>query len=420
MSAEAQLKHIKELAVARQERYLSSDENKKKHAERNRISYLKRKEKLKGKENATVAPAPMAPAPVAKANPAAPKPKANPAAPKPKAKALAAAPAPPVTKRVPKPNLKNVTPPVPPKKTKAAIKRLKIVGLEPVTIKDIKQWVAKQKLSETYITSANRIFLLFGETDMVKVLNREDLVPKITDEERKKSGELVSVNTKIADLNFGLKIADSYTIPILKHIRDAILKAKKIWGIKSADEANEPNPNVIPWTEYLDKVESTFTKDSKEFVIATLYHEVPARDNMVLKIVASRAEANDDRTNYLILAKNKTAKGEIIINRFKTDKEHESLDVVISKSLTNMLKKYLNTKKDDDKEYLFTDAKLTKYVSAMNKKMGLTGVGAINNFRHMTIEEFYENNPSAESRAELASVMKHSPATQVKYLRNRV
>ena len=78
----------------------------------------------------------------------------------------------------------------------------------------------------------------------------------------------------------------------------------------------------------------------------------------------------------------------------------------------------MNSKKENDREYLFGDKKLSKFVGDMNKKMGYLK-GGVNLLRHMAVQKFLSVPRTAEEKAEFADTMKHSPATQTKYNMNK-
>jgi hypothetical protein len=60
-------------------------------------------------------------------------------------------------------------------------------------------------------------------------------------------------------------------------------KEHKIYCIKYEDQntkkKEEKEEMVIPFTEYLQKILDFFGKDSKEYLIASLYNELTARDD---------------------------------------------------------------------------------------------------------------------------------------------
>jgi hypothetical protein len=53
----------------------------------------------------------------------------------------------------------------------------------------------------------------------------------------------------------------------------------------------------------------------------------------------------------------------------------------------------------------------------MNKEIGIKG--SISYFRQMSVSDLLKTQPSAEERQKLSALMKHSPISQLKYLRNQ-
>jgi hypothetical protein len=68
--------------------------------------------------------------------------------------------------------------------------------------------------------------------------------------------------------------------------------------------------------------------------------------------------------------------------------------------------------------YLFGNEKLSSYVTHNNNKLGVEK--GFSTYRHMKISEELDKVKSIPERQQLASVMGHSPMTQLKYVRNLI
>jgi len=399
-SAEAKLQKMKEQHNARQKRYLDNPENAAKHKEANRLSYLKRKEKAaaasaKSKEEPKKEP---------KEEPKKePKKKKDPFT-NPYGSNTAH------DKQMEEELQKFMTELKEKKeKSKSKLKKLDIKQ-NPISIEQIKdkliELVPNKNSAMTWFYSIQRIMKEFNETDFIKLINRKDLIKKLNSPDFK-------ANTRQTNYTAILKVITSLKVKLSKLIHDDLKKAFQASKIKAHEYTAEPKENVITFDDYMKRLEDKFGKDGKEFLIASIYKEVPVRDDLQLKIINSVKEATDQKTNYLVLTQ--SPKGRIIINHFKTENKHEPADVILTTPLTNKIKKFVNAKKT--KTYLFTDKSLTSFVSKMNKAIGLNG--GISLFRHMIVEDFLKTARTPEERVEMAEKMKHSPAAQLRYLRNK-
>ena len=281
--------------------------------------------------------------------------------------------------------------------------------------KIINEKIQAQASRDTYLTSLKRLFKLFDETFLSKIYKKTDLIPTIKTQIKAEKGiKGRGVSAVTADLQTLLKMNDIAKLDISDELIKKIKLAHDSSKIETLDKASEKE--YPPLEEYFKKMNDTYSKDSKQVALAELMIEVPTRDDLILKVVDSVKAASDQETNYIVMNKSPTAR--IILHRFKTDKHFGKLDKPLSTRLTNILKKYLNTKKEDDREYLFGDKKLSKFVGDMNKKMGYPK-GGINLLRHMAVQKFLSVPRTADEKAEYADMMKHSPQTQTKYNMNK-
>lgn len=290
------------------------------------------------------------------------------------------------------------------------LRKKKSIKQNPISIEHIKEkmieLIPNKNSAMTWIYAVQRIMKSFNETDFVKLINSKDLIDKLNSTDFK-------ANTRQTNYAGILKVIDTLDIKLSSSIKKKIVNAFQSSKIKAHEYAAEPKENVITFDEYFKKIEDTFGVDSKEYLITSIYKEVPVRDDLQLKIVNSIKETSDKDTNYLVLTQ--SPKGRIIINRFKSEEKHEPANIILSTSLTNKIKKFVNAKKD--KAYLFSDKLLSNFVSRMNKAIGLKG--GISLFRHMIVEDFLKTARTPEERVEMAAKMKHSTAAQLHYLRNK-
>ena len=169
----------------------------------------------------------------------------------------------------------------------------------------------------------------------------------------------------------------------------------------------------MKFSTYLNKVKEAFGEKSKMYVLAKLYDELTLRDDYQLEIVSKISETKDDTKNYIVMYPSKPLK--IIINTYKTQDRYGVIKENLSKDLNKLVRDYVrenNLKKGD---YLFGKDKLSSFITANNKRIGLSG--GVSEYRHMKISEELDKVPSLDARKDLSERMRHSPLTQLKYVR---
>ena len=231
-------------------------------------------------------------------------------------------------------------------------------------------------------------------------------------------GKKYATRSILAYFNCILFLLDKY--PDIKIAKDK----KKLYKDQSdvlkyiADEQGDEKKKKLEETgglpsydEYLNKVVETFGEDGREYLIAKLYQEIKARDDLILKVVKTRDEVVDD-DNYLIIGKGPQAN--VVINSYKTVKKYGEFEVKLSNSLTSLIRKYLKNNQISYNEYLFNTKGLSVIVGRMNKTLGIIGYGATNVFRKMLQTDSDNSDETPEQRLKLANELKHSMATAKK------
>ena len=263
---------------------------------------------------------------------------------------------------------------------------------------------------EKYKQDLKRFISITGCNDIAKCLKKSKEIIEHISNGLKKNGESYSTNTIKSLYQSILFLIDKLELKINKK---PYLDQFEIYKIKSADENNQKNNDIIvpSFKTYLESVKKTFGENSKMFLIASLYNELTVRDDYGLKIVSTKKDATDEKENYLIVPPK--ASCQIIINAYKTEKKYGVIKHTCSKSLNELLRKFIS--KNPTTDYLFGNKTLTSFVSSNNIKLNIKG--GINIFRQMKITDELKTVKSAEERKKLADSMKHSPVSQLKYIR---
>lgn len=231
-------------------------------------------------------------------------------------------------------------------------------------------------------------------------------------------GKKYASRSRLAYFNCILFLLDKYpNIKISIEKKKLYKDQSSVMSLIADEEGDEKKQKLaeaggLPsYDEYLNKVIETYGKDKQEYLIAELYKEIKARDDLILKVVKSKAEVIDD-DNYLIITEKPNA--DVVINSFKTISKYGEFEVKLSPELTSLIRKYIKNNKIKYNEYLFKTKSLSVTVGRMNKKLGVIGYGAVNVFRKMLETDLDNSGASPEQRLQLANELKHSMATAKK------
>lgn len=264
--------------------------------------------------------------------------------------------------------------------------------------------IEKEATKKTYVSALNGFIALTQCEDLVACLKKPDDVLKAIE------ASDYSVNSKKKMIQMIVYMIDKYKLSITKKVLDKYRLALDESKIKSDEHTKviaETNPS-IPFADYIKKVEDAFGKDSKMYVIAKLYEELPMRDDFGLIVV--NQPPTDKTQNYINV---KPLHMRIYINQYKTKDKYDEVERSLSYKLSKIIRQYIARESVPLGKYLFGTEKLSQYVRTENKKIGVNG--GISEFRHMAVTDNKDATPKA--KAELAQKMKHSVATQVKYVK---
>ena len=277
--------------------------------------------------------------------------------------------------------------------------------------------IEKQSTLNKYKQDFKRLIAITGCSNIIKCLKDPAKLIEDIEDAKKTDDESYSVNTKKSIYQTILFIISHFKLSVSEKNVNILKNKFTEYKVLSSDYTKQvaEERDTMSFKEYIKAVEDNFGPDSKLYVLTLLYDEITLRDDFVLKIIGNNNEAVDDKINYIIVPKKGNLK--LIINSYKTDKKYGAIDYVISPSLSQIIRNYIKT--NNIEGYLFGDKKLTGFVSTSNKKIGFSG--GINEFRHMKITDELNGMKkiTATQRIELAEKMKHSPVTQLSYLRSK-
>jgi len=123
----------------------------------------------------------------------------------------------------------------------------------------------------------------------------------------------------------------------------------------------------MPFTEYRDKIEKHFGTDSEEFLMVSLYKEMPVRDDFQLKIVKTIAEASGNDLQYLIIPTKEKERVTVVINTYKTSQKYGQIKETLSIKLSKQIRAFIESKERTYRDFLFGKRKSnTDFISKMN------------------------------------------------------
>jgi len=254
--------------------------------------------------------------------------------------------------------------------------------------------------------------------EFIKLITSKPLLVINSIKEAEFRGKKYAARSVLAYVNCILFILDKYPdIKITKEKKKLYKNQSMVMSFIADEQTDEKKKQLeetggLPsYDEYLNKVIETFGEDGREYLIAKLYKEIKARDDLILKVVKTRDDVVDD-DNYLIISGGQQA--EVVINSYKTIKKYGEFDVKLSSSLTSIIRKYLKNNKIVYNDYLFNTKGLSVIVGRMNKALGVSGYGATNVFRKMLQTDLDKSGASPEQKLKLANELKHSMATAKK------
>ena len=272
--------------------------------------------------------------------------------------------------------------------------------------------IEKQSTLAKYKQDFKRLIMITECDNIIKCLKHPKKIISQIEEGRKSDDTPYSINTKKSLYQTILFLISHFKLNVSSSNIKILMKKFEEYKVLSSDYTKlvSEEKEIISFHSYIEKVKEHFGINSKMYVLTLLYNDITLRDDFVLKIINKKEEATDDSKNYIILP----AKGnlKLIINSYKTNSKYGVINHTLTSTLSKIIRTYIETHAIEN--YLFGNKKLTSFVSTNNKEMGISG--GINEMRHMKITDELQN-VSAEMRVTLAEKMKHSPATQLSYLR---
>jgi hypothetical protein len=251
--------------------------------------------------------------------------------------------------------------------------------------------------------------------DIIKCLKRSNIIISDIENGKMNNGNPYSNNTKKGLYQTILFIVDRFNLKINKQPYKLKFEETKLQSMEDNDRSVYDKP-VMKFSQFIDRVKQEFGENSKMYAIVKLYDDVPMRDDFQLKIVDKITDTKDKQFNYIVMYAGKPSK--VIMNNYKTKNLYGTIQVNVSKATSKLLRNYVKNNNLNMGDYLFGSDKLSSYITSFNNKLGVEK--GFSTYRHMKISEELSKVKSIPERQQLASVMGHSPVTQLKYVRNLI
>ena len=268
-----------------------------------------------------------------------------------------------------------------------------------------------------YRNNAKAIFFVTGCDNMQGCLKKPNEIVKEIETGKKKKIAKGTPDTYSTNSKKGMYQTIVYLLDHLTGLYEQIpKKIQQIYRDKfeyykrlSTEEGDERNKTAvaIDWDEYIKAILIHFRKPSKEYLVASIYREMPVRDDLQLKIVTTKEDATDENTNYVIIPKDVKEECEAINNVYKTSKKYGSAEYKFSPEVSKLIRNYVKKNKLKPTHYLFPEKSLSAFVSKMGAEVGYKVT--INTTRKMT-STLAKDLPLIE-RIEASKKMGHSEET---------
>jgi hypothetical protein len=173
---------------------------------------------------------------------------------------------------------------------------------------------------------------------------------------------------------------------------------------------------VPTWSNYLIKTERFFGKNSKQYLVASLYNVLSVRDDFAGLIFIRMNDVDNDSTkNYLAI--DEKDQYYIVLNEYKTANSYKQVEFKLPLKVKRLVKTWLVNNGILFNQSVFKESSLSPFVTQMHRDLGYGDMnqGAINLFRKMSVSAL--EGSSYEEKVEKATEMNHSILTQQKYKR---
>lgn len=265
----------------------------------------------------------------------------------------------------------------------------------------------KESTKITYKGNLCRVLDLLGDQDLVDVITQDKLTNLIDSSNFEYSTKKNMTMNILSILN---KMEIELDAPIFDNIIKYMAELDRQYTLQHIEK--QKSEVVISFPEYLEKVKNYFGESSTMYLLVSMYSEATMRDDFQLLILNELP--TELKQNYIILGENQHT---LIFTKYKTEAKYQTITIVLSEALTELIDKYIKINKLKENDYLFGSQLQSSFIRYNNKLLGLD-IG-VNTLRRMRITDLINDKsvPITE-QFKLAKDMGHSANLQLHYLRN--
>ena len=191
---------------------------------------------------------------------------------------------------------------------------------------------------------------------------------------------------------------------------------KASFSIDGNDRVTERQENeiLIPFPEYLERIDKEYKPNTKEHILPHLYDEIPCRDdfqNISYKTEYNPRMLDTNIQNFMVIPKEANAPVRVVITDFKTKNKYPPINKELPIPLSNEIRTYVKDKNIPLNGPVFGVSPLSAFMSKLNDSVDVKG--SINILRIGRLRRMKASTPNLTpyERAQLADIMRHSLKT---------
>jgi hypothetical protein len=193
--------------------------------------------------------------------------------------------------------------------------------------------ITAENTRKKYINDVKRIFSLAKLDKFAGTIEEHNTIKTIESSKYSLSTQRGSIQSVLVFIDLSKIVIDAK----VKARYALLLDVAKVKTVDQQEERQADTANsVIPYDEYLLLIYDKFEENSKERLIASLYNEIPVRDNFGSLRIIESFEEDDGVGNFLLRSCE-----HIILNNYKTKNVYDKIVYDLSAELGVLLTKYI-------------------------------------------------------------------------------
>lgn len=269
----------------------------------------------------------------------------------------------------------------------------------------------KSNSLKIYVGSVKRIFKRYDIDNLVDFLNDDDLIQTLRDDN-------TTINTKKADVQTMLYcISNFFTSKV--YDAEPLQQYFEELKLDSSAQTKEKQKEKVPtFKQYIDAIKRVEGQQSKAYLIAILYKEVPGLRDDLKSLTLLTKKIGEPGDNYILLPT--VGKAIIHIGSYKTSDKYNAIQETLTPKTTAVLREYVKNNNIKEGDTVFGKSALSKYLNSVNKKLNLEiTTPGVSLLRKMSVNQ---NGPELNHQERVANATRHRHSVGVQetsYVRNK-